>query len=139
MSKVDVCEANRKKYKVPGGNSYMLRSKNAIFISSANTLKHEMMKLVIAYSLRKWGDFKITDEVRESLEDLQYRVELAMKDFSGGKKSFITECQSKEFPDKRRDMVILDTGQVVEIETTERRAKRFKDDPDSNNIIVVMT
>jgi len=42
--------------------------------------------------------------------------------------------KGKFFPQRRVDIFILDTGEIVEIETTEKRAKRF--DGDKSTIVV---
>jgi len=85
-----------KKYHCPGGQNYIKRAKNAVFISSANTLQHEMAKLETGWLLKKEG------------------------------MDFITECVSNK-DNRRVDLVILDTGDEVEFETTKARAARFKD------------
>lgn len=73
------------------------RPRNAIFISPANSLKHEMKKLQICYELAK--------------SNVQ----------------FITEAEEIS-TGKRRDIVNLDTGEVIEVETNSKRAKRHDKD-----------
>lgn len=82
--------ANMKKYHTPGCQNYVKRAKNAVFISPSNSLKHEMKKLEVCYELRKEGITFITEAVRNKKED--------------GK-------------DRRVDVVNLDTGDEIEIET----------------------
>lgn len=52
------------------------------------------------------------------------------------KKWFITEAVDNKLG-LIRDVVCLDTGEIFEIETTKRRAERFKSDPETENITVI--
>jgi len=87
------------KYHIPSCPNYMKRPKNAIFISSSNSLEHEMLKLKVCYQFRKEGINYITEAVRNKLD-------------SKGKS-------------RKVDVVNINTGDEWEIEMTERRAKRF--------------
>lgn len=92
--------ANMKKYHTPACSNYIKRAKNAVYISPANSIEHEIAKLKVCYELRK------------------------------NKNDFITEaCRNKKDGNgkiRRVDIVNLDTGQEIEIETDPRRAKRFE-------------
>lgn len=94
------------KYHVPGKGNYTTRPINAIFLSPANSLKHEMEKCRVCYALLS------------------------------EKKKFITEA-SENRTGLRRDIVCLDNGEILEIETSEKRAERFKSDPMKDSIIIV--
>jgi len=52
-----------REYHTPGCSHYIKRAKNAVFISPANSLEHEMKKLEICYNLRKEGKDFITEAV----------------------------------------------------------------------------
>lgn len=52
------------------------------------------------------------------------------------KMKFITEAV-ENITGLRRDLVVLDTGEIIEIETDEKRAERFKSDPMSDKITVI--
>ena len=52
-----------KSYHTPGMPNYAKRKRNAIFISTANTLKHEIGKLACCYRLRKEKKEFITEAV----------------------------------------------------------------------------
>jgi hypothetical protein len=86
----------------------MRRPKNAIFISTANSIEHEIWKTKICYELKQQG------------------------------KSFITECvrntKDEKGKERRVDIVELDSGKEIEIELDPKRAKRFEGE---NNVIVI--
>jgi hypothetical protein len=97
------------KYHIPGQNALTARvKKNAVFISTANSLEHEFEKLRICYALKEFGHNFIT-EAECSIKGVKYR----------------------------RDVVDLTTGLIYEIETDPKRAERFINDPDYNNITVI--
>ncbi len=95
-----------RKYHVPGMGNYTTRPINAIFLSPANSLEHEMEKC------------------RQCYEQLKARTK------------FITESVCNK-TGLRRDIVVLDTGEIIEVETCPKRASRFKDDPMTDDITVV--
>ena len=79
-------ETNWRKYHVPNQKNSLLK-KNAIHISTANSLKHELKKLEICYELKKLGS------------------------------EFITEAEIRDSKPKRRvDIVDLSSGHEIEIE-----------------------
>ena len=58
-----------KRYHIPSMPNYYKRPKNAIFISSANSYKHEQLKFKTCYELREAGIDFITECV-ENKKDL---------------------------------------------------------------------
>ncbi len=87
-------DENWRKYHVPGQKHDLLK-KNAIFISTANSLKHELKKLEICYELKKLGSV------------------------------FITEAEKRNSKPKRRvDIVDLSSGNEIEIETKSNVKKK---------------
>ncbi len=89
-----------KSYHIPSMPNYMRRPKNAIFISSANSYEHELLKFKTCYEFRKEGIDFVCEAVRNK------------KDAKGHV--------------RRVDIVNLNTGDEIEIEMTEKRAKRFE-------------
>lgn len=88
---------NYNKYHIPGMTNIHRIKRNAVFISTANSLKHELKKLEICYELKKAG------------------------------KEFITEAEknSRKGEAKRRvDIVDLVTGDIIEVETNKRIKKK---------------
>lgn len=89
-------------YHIPSCNHYMKRPKNAVYISVANSIEHEIAKLKVCYDLRK------------------------------ERKEFITEaCRNQKDENgkiRRVDVVVLDLGEEIEIEVSPRRARRFLND-----------
>lgn len=112
-----IAEQNRRKYTIPGGNNYQLRSKNAIYISPSNSLRHELAKCVAAYMLRKWGDIKFEDDLTFLLKEVEDYVELLMKGFPKSKADFISEAVPKKDRNRRIDLVRLDDDVWFEFET----------------------
>lgn len=131
-------EDNRKKYVIPGGSNYQLRSKNAVYISPSNSVRHKLAKCLGAYMLRKWGDVKFSKALVDELFVVDKLVNFIMGGFPKEKTDFITECCPKKHKDKRRDLVRLSDNWIYEFETDKRRAKRFEDDPEKDYLSVVM-
>ena len=92
------------RYRSPQGAVFR-RQVNAVHISPANSLKHELKKAEVCYGIRSLG------------------------------KHFITEAICKK-TNRRVDIVDLSEDLEIEIETTEKRAARFKG---MKNVMVVMT
>jgi hypothetical protein len=117
-------EKVRKSYQVPGGSSYMFRSKNAIFISPSNSVLHEVSKAIACYQIRKWGDVRFNERISDLLRKLNIIVNETMKGFEKNPKSFISEAVPKSNKDRRVDIVILDSNTHLEIETDKRVKKK---------------
>lgn len=122
MDKI-IIEKNRGKYMCPGGAVYTKRALNAVFISSTNTVRHELAKSLGAYMLRKWGEVKFTPEIVVLLKDLERVTKDVMADFVVEPKAFITEAVPKWDKDRRVDLVCLDTLQHFEFETSKKICK----------------
>ena len=97
-------------YHIPGMTNLHRIKKNAVFISAANSLGHEMKKLELCYGLRKLG------------------------------REFITEAERNRKAGEARvkvDIVDLDTGKEWEIETTKSRAKGLIEDEKVRDVEVI--
>lgn len=125
-------EDNRKKYIIPGGSSYQIRSKNAIHISPSNSIRHELSKCVASYMLRKWGDIKFDEGLLVALKQLEGEVKRVMEGFPKEKSDFITECvpklkTMKEIgivnKNRRIDLVDLDKDDWYEFECNRKIRK----------------
>ena len=92
-------------------------------MSGANSVKHELCKSLICYLLRKYGDFKISDETVRILGLLQKEVNSVHKDWVKQSASFVTEAVPKSNKDRRDDIVRLDTNDWLEIETDKKVSK----------------
>lgn len=88
------------RYHLPGGTNLHRVKQNAIFISTANSLEHEILKLKICYELKKTGCSFITESVRNQKDELGN--------------------------ERRVDIVDLNSGTEFEIEMDPKRAKRFE-------------
>ena len=113
MNKKELMMTRRKnwyKYHIPSCGNLMRVKKNAVFLSAANSLKHEMRKAAICYALKKQ------------------------------KHEFITEAERNRKRGESRvkvDIVDLDTGREYEIETTKSRAKGLMVDEKNRDVVVV--
>jgi len=97
-----------KSYHIPGMGNLNSVKLDAIFISAANSFKHEAEKFRICYELKCKGHRFIT-EAEKSIKGVKYR----------------------------RDVVDLTEGLIYEVETDPKRAARFSVDPESKDIKVV--
>ena len=67
-------------YHAPGNPHYCKRKRNAVFISPANSLEHEVGKLIVCYVLREKGRDFISEAVsnstglRHDVVDLDYNM-----------------------------------------------------------------
>lgn len=95
-----------KKYHIPGCTNYYKRPRNAIYISPANGLQHEIKKLEVCYNLRKEGKVFITEAVgnkdsrRVDIVCLDTGQEVEIVDKSLTKKT-------KEAIDKGKDILVV--------------------------------
>ena len=98
--------------------------KDVVAINSGDSWEHEKAKCYICYLLKKHG-LIIPDGEWININDIE--------SYKGKKKMhFITEAE-RNSDEKRPDIVILDTGQEIEVESSEKRAKRFKG---TNSIVI---
>ena len=108
-------EENRRKYLTPGTIS-LLRPKNAVFISSANSFKHELAKTIGALMLQRYGDIKFDEELVKRISDIGYYITTElMNEFPKSNEPFITEAQYNK--NRRIDLVRLRDNQHFEFET----------------------
>lgn len=116
-------EQNRKKYKIPGGANYQLRTRNAIHISPSNSLRHELIKCIAAYQLRKFGEVKIGIDIIDTVRVLDKEFRVLTEDWLKQKVDFITEAVPKQEPDRRVDLVRLQDDTRFEFETNPKIKK----------------
>lgn len=123
--KVSKAEINkiRRKYMIPGGAAYQIRTLNAIHISTSTSLKHELAKCIGAYMIRKYGDIKLSDQAVQLLGILCDRIRLDLHDFPKNPKNFITEAIPKRDKDRRVDLVLLEDETWYEFETNKKEKK----------------
>jgi len=108
---------NYNQYHVPCCPRTHKLKKNAIFISTTNSVKHEMAKALACYMIKKWGEVKFSLEAIALLNLLDIRM---AEDFEGWKENpsdFITEAVKCSDSSRRVDVVNLNTGDEIEIET----------------------
>ena len=111
------------------GNPNNKRPFNAVYFSSANSVKHELHKAIAGLTLNKYGIILDSDKFRMAVSMLAEIIEKEGSENRQPQKWFITEAQERKGAfnkDKQeiRDLVILDDHTPVEWETTEERALR---------------
>lgn len=116
-------QENRNKYRIPGGANYQLRTMNAIHISSANSVLHEIAKSLAAYELHKWGDIIIDQKTVDIIAELEKHIESRFDGWVKQPTEFITEAVIKKEPDRRVDLVKLDDDTHIEFETNKKVKK----------------
>jgi hypothetical protein len=117
-------EENRKKYRIPSGASYQLRSKDAVYFGKNESVKHIISKCLGAYMIKKYGDVKFTNELIESIKSVENEVNETFKDWTiKNKDSFITEAVIKKIPDRRVDLVRLSDNTHFEFELKKTESK----------------
>lgn len=115
---------NWHKYHVKGMPYHHRVKKNAIFISSHNTIKHELSKCVGGIMLNKYGDVDFNKDLLVGLESFANLIELSMKDYPKSKSNFITEAASDENPERIIDLVNLNNGEQIEFEINKNILKK---------------
>ena len=118
---------NFNSYMPPGGHPFQTVKRNVVFISSANSLRHEIAKLIVSYMIHKYGDVKWNKYISESLKYIESSMELLMKDFPKVKTDFLTEAVPTSNRDRRVDVVNLSTNDRFEIETSKLACKQDED------------
>ena len=111
------------KYNIPG--SMLKRPKNAIYISTANDLRHELGKFMICWMLANGTNIDYYwKDVRKSI--LQFcKLDLSEFTFPNESKQYITEAVDRNH--KRRDIVVLDDDQAIEVVYKHKSRKLFSE------------
>jgi len=108
-------------YHIPKQSHLYTLKKNAIFISNANTVKHELSKCVGAIMLKKYGDIKFTKQIIHLIRNIDYEID--QLNLVSNPSNFITEaCPNKE-PNRRVDLVNIATDDRFEFETSTKIKK----------------
>ena len=105
-------------YHIPGQQSRCTLKKNAIFISTGNTLRHEMAKFIGCFMIKKYGDVKFDDDLKKMiLTTSVYVEEKLMKAFFKESCNYITEACPNREPNRRVDVVNITNGDRFEFES----------------------
>lgn len=121
--KLSDSELNYRKYHRSGCQAYVKIPKNAIFMNSGSTVKHEMAKALGAYMVNKYGEVKFNKKIIDLLEELQIVVKEELKDFPKNGRDFITEAVMNKNSRRRVDLVELDRNVRYEFETDHKVQK----------------
>jgi len=126
-------------YHIPGQSNLHTIKQNAVFYNTDSTPRHEITKAVVCYAIKKWGDIKFTEELRQSILLVEIALMKAQKGMAEEGTGFLTEAEKSINGTKyRRDIVQLNPeGTVWEIETDKYRSLRFKEDPEKDKIIII--
>lgn len=120
-----ISEKNRRLYLSPAKSKTILRPKNAVFISSANSLRHELAKTIGSYMLRKYGDIKLSVWLVHLLKEIELETETMMSEFPIQSEDFITEAVPIQDKKRRIDLVRLRDNQWYEFETDKKIKKKY--------------
>lgn len=99
------------KYKIPGSN--LKRPKNAIYINPSHSLEHELSKFMFCWMLARGTNIDYYWKTVAKAVKAFCKLDLSEFTFPDERKHFITEATDRNH--KRRDIVILDNDQAVEI------------------------
>jgi len=134
MNKRELVLKRRKtwfKYHIPSMSNLHRIKKNAVFLSSANKVSHELGKALTAFLINKYGQADMNYSIAKQLLSVEREVTELTKDWEINPGEFITEAErnlKKGNPRVRRDVVCLDTEEIYELETDKTRAKRHGKD-----------
>src|SRR3990167_9354913 len=103
-------------YHVPGMQNFCHRKRNCIFFGHEST-KHILAKCIGAMQLNKYSDVKFTLEMMELLNKLSESIDEATKDFVKNPADYLCEVVPNSEPNRRVDLLCLDTGQRYAFET----------------------
>ncbi len=102
-----------KKYHIPGSPAYVRRPKDCIYISTANSLIHEIAKTIIAYEIKKQGRHFITEAVPNDrqnrridvvdLEGTEIEIETNLQVFKIGSKTYYVIKKEKGWEIREKD------------------------------------
>lgn len=103
------------KYHIPGMSHIHTLKRDAIFISNANSIKHELAKCLGAIQIKRYGDVFFNKDIIDALDIIEKSV-LNCEPFKEDS-SFITEAVPNEDKTRRVDLVNLKTNVRYEFET----------------------
>ena len=116
-------EINRRKYLTPGTISLM-RPKNAMFLSAANSIKHELAKTIGALMLQRYGDLDFSLKLKKLIWEVQKEIQESMKNFPKSNEPYISEAVPTGNKNRRIDLVRLRDMQHFEFETDHNLVKK---------------
>ena len=90
MSKKEVIK-NYHKYHIPGCAHHKTLKKNAIFISTTNTIKHELAKCIGGIMLKRWGDISFSETVKGLINLLDKQIAKEFQEWPEEGSDFLTE------------------------------------------------
>ena len=102
-------------YHVPSMSNIHSLKKDAIFVSDANSISHELAKCLGAIMVKRFSDLKFNPEIVRALGVIS--DEVAKFGFEKNHGSFLTEASPNESPNRRVDLVSLTDNQRYEFET----------------------
>ena len=118
-------ELNRRKYRTPTGSETERRTRNAVFISTHNTITHELSKSLGSYMIKKWGDIKFDKNIVKLLWKINDHVEKElMKGWKKESHDFITEAVPIDNKERTIDLVDLKNNTGFEFEVNKKIIKK---------------
>jgi len=108
-------------YHIPGRPHYNTLKKNAIFVSNANSVRHELSKCIGAIMIKKFGDVKFTKEIIKLIRIID--CEIGKLNLVVNSSNFITEAVPNNEGGRRVDLVCVNTDDRYEFETDHKIKK----------------
>ena len=132
INKSLIVNSNLRLYREQAGNTPPRR--NHIVLNSTNTTAHELTKFVMCWKALTGDKIELTSLERELIIDLSVALRLREKSVDD-KATFITEAIEVS-NGKRRDIVILDLNQKIEIMCT-NNSDEIKNKYDEDGVTVI--
>ena len=107
---------NYHSYHVPSQSHRTTRPRNAVFISAANSIKHELFNCIGAIMVQRFGDVFFNPDINKAIEDLVFDINLAGGTPLKEKNIFISEAVPNNRPNRRIDLVNINTLDEFEFE-----------------------
>ena len=112
---------NWRSYHVPSRSHVTTRPRNAVFISKANSIKHELSKCVGALQVQRFGEVRFDEDLNILINKLVARMKALC--YVEESCDFITEAVPNERSNRRVDLVNLNNRQEIEFETDHKVCK----------------
>lgn len=115
---------NWRSFHAPGCSHLRHRAKNAIYISSSNSIKHELAKCIGAIMVQRYGNVKFDSTVKTAFDDLCFAIQSVLGPELSEPNFFLTEAVPNDRPKRRLDLVNINTLDEFEFETNLKEHKK---------------
>jgi hypothetical protein len=109
---------NYHSYHIPGQPAHQTLKKNAVFISTHCTVKHELAKSLAAIMIKNFGDVYFNPNIIKAINEID--KEIKNLKMTKNECNFITEAVPNKDKTRRIDLVNITTGDMFEFETNKK-------------------